>query len=380
MRRLQWLLPALLAALAAWDIGIGGLGQRFVGGRLANSLLMALAIGPLFWRRRHPVAVLAVVVVACAMQPLVLYGPRTQPPAEPFFALLVAVYSAGSTTDRRAAQRGAALVALSMIGFALPLRTQGAGNVIPAELFLAGAWLLGRAMHRGSRTQAALRTRTAQLEVEAEERARAAALEERARIARELHDVIAHSVSVMVLQASVDRRLLAEREPQTQESLASIERLGREALVELRRLLGVMRKGDATPALAPQPTLQSLPALVDQFRSAGLDVNLVTTGDVPALSPGVQLSAFRIVQEALTNAARHTAARHADVALRYHHSELEIEVISDRNSDGPVRLPSAGHGIIGMRERAALHGGELRALPTPHGFTVRATLNYDDPQ
>jgi len=383
----DWVLPLLLCGLGAAEIWDRGFGDQIVGGRAANTLVMALAVVPLFRRRRYPVVVLGLVIGACVIFQLPLYGLTSQPPFTPFLAALIAIYGAASSTEGRDMWISLAMLSVGALLFAASIAGQGP-NQVPGLLFLLIAWGLGRTIGRGRRTESTLRQRAETLEQESEQRAAAAAAEERARIARELHDVIAHSVSVMVLQASVERRMLGDREPQTREGLAGIERVGREALTELRRLLGVMRKEQTAPALSPQPAIHDLPRLAEQFRPAGLAVTISTSGERVPLAPGLELSAYRIVQEALTNAVKHGNAHRANVELNYGAAQLDLDISSDTESDagpeingrdrGPGVLPSGGHGMIGMRERARLHDGELDAGPIIDGrFKVHATLRYD---
>jgi len=230
---------------------------------------------------------------------------------------------------------------------------------------------------------AALAARTVELEHEREEKARLAVVEERARIARELHDVVAHSVSVMVVQAGAERRALAGERPETAEVLETIERTGRTALAEMRRLLGMLRRSDDELALAPQPSLDGLDDLVAQVRDAGLPVDLRIDGERRALPPGVDLSAYRIVQEALTNALKHAGPATARVVVRYGRDAVDVEVADDGgrrsadtggngNGNGQV---DGGHGLVGMRERVARFGGDLHAgRRLAGGFAVRARL------
>jgi len=200
-----------------------------------------------------------------------------------------------------------------------------------------------------------------------------AAADERARIARELHDVVAHSVSVMVVQASGVRRLLKEEQHRERDALLSVEQIGRQALTEMRRMLGVMRTdGDQVPSLTPQPGLQHLERLIAQVEEAGLPVTLRVEGRRPELPPGIDLSAYRIVQEGLTNALKHSRGGHAEVVVRYVDDSVQLEITDDgvgANGDG------AGHGLVGMRERVALYGGTLTAGPRDGGgFVLRAEL------
>jgi signal transduction histidine kinase len=202
--------------------------------------------------------------------------------------------------------------------------------------------------------------------------------EERARIARELHDVVAHSVGAMVAQAQGARHVLDRDPERAREALETIERTGRTALNEMRRSLGVLRRPDTEAPLAPQPGMSGLGVLLEQARKSGLTVELVTEGEPAPLADGADLSAYRIVQEALTNTLKHAGPVHARVAVRYGERALEVE-ITDDGADGraPNGIPSAGggHGLVGMRERVALYGGDLHAGLRPEGgFVVRASL------
>ena len=203
--------------------------------------------------------------------------------------------------------------------------------------------------------------------------AREAVVEERARIARELHDAIAHSVSMMVVQAGAERRTLEEESP-TREVLETVEHIGRAALTEMRRLVGMLRSDGDNP-LAPQPGLRDLQTLVTQVREAGLPVELAIEGDPRELPVGLELSAYRIVQEALTNALKHAGGdAHATVRVAYGPDSLELE-IADDGAGSPVTVGGGGHGLVGMRERVALYGGRFDAGRSPSGgFAVRVLL------
>jgi signal transduction histidine kinase len=240
-------------------------------------------------------------------------------------------------------------------------------NSVPFAIIVAAAMLLIRRVVGD-------RERRAQLaERERDVAAREAVVEERARIARELHDVIAHHVSVMVIQAGAERRLLEGSAGSTPEVLETIERTGRGALTEMRRLLGMLRDESPDP-LAPQPSLDDVPMLVDQLREAGLPVDLRVDGERRPLPAGIELSAYRIVQEALTNALRHAADAHAHVVVRFGADSLELE-ISDEGGAARQPAPGGGHGLVGMRERVALYGGRFESGRNPAGgFTVRALL------
>jgi len=198
-------------------------------------------------------------------------------------------------------------------------------------------------------------------------------LDERARIALELHDAIAHNVSMMVLQAGAERRVLDGSEGTTRETLEAIERTGRSALTEMRRLVGMLRTDRSEP-LAPQPGLRDLPILVGQLREAGLPIDLAVDGSPSGLPVGIELSAYRIVQEALTNVLKHAGDAHATVRVRYGADSLELEVIDDGRGETADAV-RGGHGLVGMRERVALYGGQFTAGRRPGGgFAVRVLL------
>jgi signal transduction histidine kinase len=219
------------------------------------------------------------------------------------------------------------------------------------------------------------RERRAQLaERERDVAAREAVVEERARIARELHDAIAHNVSMMVVQAGAERRVLEGKGGTTQEVLETIERIGRGALTEMRRLVGMLRSDEGEP-LAPQPGLDDLPTLVAQVSDAGLPVELHVDGERRDLPVGIELSAYRIVQEALTNALKHAGEAHASVLIRYGTDSLELQIVDDGTGDTQALVSRGGHGLVGMRERVALYGGRLDAGRRQNGgFSVRVLL------
>jgi signal transduction histidine kinase len=228
------------------------------------------------------------------------------------------------------------------------------------------AWLVGALVR--STGQAAEQRRLAR-----EERALTAVAEERNRIARELHDVIGHSVSVMTVQASAVRRLMRPDQAKERAALETVETTGREALAEMRRMVGVLRAGDAAPDLAPPPSLDHLDRLAEKFRRAGLDVVLETEGDVVALPPGLDLTAYRLLQEALTNTLKHAGARRVVVRVSYGRDALTLFVRDDGR--GPVTAAQPGTGLLGMRERVGVYGGELAAgAADGGGFELRVEL------
>jgi signal transduction histidine kinase len=241
---------------------------------------------------------------------------------------------------------------------------------------MTGIWLVGDTLRRRSVQMVELQQRADDFEREREEESRRAVAEERARIARELHDIIAHSVSVMVVQAAAGRRVLDSQPETARASLEAIETTGRQALAEIRRLLGVLRRDDGPDeALVPQPGLAHVEALVDEMRRAGLPVELRVEGEPGPLPPGVDVSAYRVVQEALTNTLRHAGPARVSVIVRYGPDDVEVEVSDDGHGSSAHPAPAGGQGLVGMRERVALFQGDFEAGPRAGGgFAVRARL------
>jgi signal transduction histidine kinase len=281
--------------------------------------------------------------------------------------LLLAIYNAAvHTSGRRTLLAGGLTVVLFLADLAIdyPDSVQ-AESIVFYVLILAAPWSAGRAVRGWRLSDSRLEQQQAQAE--------ATITEERARIARELHDVIAHSISVMVLQARGGRRVLEAEPDVTDEAFATIEQTGHQALEEMRRLVGMLRMSDETLSLAPQPSLKELDRLVQQVQAAGLPVEVVVEGKVRDLPPSVEVSAYRIVQEALTNVLKHAGPSRARVFLRFRASHLEVEI----GDDGPgISADSGtGYGLIGMRERVSIYGGELRTERRPQGgFTLRVRL------
>jgi signal transduction histidine kinase len=247
------------------------------------------------------------------------------------------------------------------------------GDWVWVTLVFGIAWLVGFAFGGKFKEAEEARQRALHAEREREERARMAVADERARIARELHDVVGHSVSVMTVQASAVRRLLTPEQEREREALLIVEQTGREALAEMRRMVGVLRRPEEAPALAPQPSLEHVEKLVEQAREAGLPVELKVEGEAVQLPAGVDLTAYRLVQEGLTNAIKHARAKRAEVLVRYADGQVEVSVSDDGSGDGGG--DSGGHGLVGMKERVSVYGGELEAGPRPEGgFRLRARL------
>jgi signal transduction histidine kinase len=279
----------------------------------------------------------------------------------------------GNVRSAEQARAGLAIVVggAAIIAYNDPNHTPGELVFIP--LLFAIAWLVGFAL-RGHAVQAeAAEARANQAEREREAVARLAVAEERARIARELHDIVAHAVSVMVLQVGAVRHRLPDELADDRDALRDVEGAGRAALTEMRRLLGAMRRDGDGVELTPQPGLGSLEPLLDEIRHAGLAVDLHIEGERVPLPHAIDLSAYRIVQEGLTNALKHAHASHADVVVRYRPDELQIDVRDDGH--GPSTSDGLGHGLVGIRERVKLYGGEMNAgAANGRGFVLTTRL------
>src|SRR5215207_1008037 len=318
---------------------------------------------PLAFRSLWPLPVLGVTLAAAVAGDLLFDGLQLAGP-------VIALYTVARRRDRRVSSAAAGVTAASRAAES-PLFAIG------ICLVLVAAWAIGDNVRRRHAYLTRVRAREVAIEEEQQERARVAVAEERARIARELHDVISHNVSVMVLQAAAGADVFATHPERSREALGSIETAGREALAELRRLLSVVHAPvDEGPGLAPPPGLSRLPELVERVRATGLDVSLTVSGNGRALPAGVDFSAYRIVQEALTNTLKHAHAATARVDLRFGAHSLEVEIVDDGTTAGEA--PGRGQGLIGMRERAAVFGGELQAGPRSQGgFGVRASIPFD---
>ena len=247
------------------------------------------------------------------------------------------------------------------------------GELVFTPIIFGLSWLVGFTVRERAQAAEAAEARASRAEREREAAARIAVAEERARIARELHDIVAHAVSVMVLQVGAVRHKLPEELAQDSDALRDVERTGRAALNEMRRLLGAMRSSGDDLELTPQPGLANLDPLLDEVQRAGLAVDLRVDGEPVPLPHAIDLSAYRIVQEGLTNALKHAHASHADVVVRYRAGELEIAVIDDGR--GPTATDGLGHGLVGIRERVKLYGGHMHAgAANGRGFVLSARL------
>ena len=375
-----------LTAMATWT-STSLTGTPLIGPPWLLAVLPLLIGGPLLLRRRAPLLMWVMVWVGTSLQALATHQPPKGP--ELVFVLCASSYAlaAYATLRRAVAGLAVAVPGLTILTMAshqsalgmVTLRTLVGGELLGGTWYLAGEilvfWLAG-VFVRGRRQAAALATRNAALQRQAEQ----AVAAERARIALELHDIVAHHLSVVVLQAA-GARASGRASDRT---LEKIENSGRQALTEMRRLLGMLREPDEEPALTPQPGLGELPALAESVRAAGLPVHLVVNGCGAALPPAVDVSAYRIVQEALTNVLKHAGSAHAEVSIGYVDDSVTIEVTDDGpgpEAADPVWAEAApgGRGLTGMRERVALFGGDLQAGPKPDGgFTVRARLPVGD--
>jgi signal transduction histidine kinase len=290
-----------------------------------------------------------------------------------FVAGYAAAFLLGYQRDATNARIGLAIVlgASAVIVYDDP--NHSPGELVFTPMFFAIGWLVGFALHERASQAEAAEARANQAERERETSARIAVAEERARIARELHDIVAHAVSVMVLQVGAVRHRLPDELPQDRDALQDVERTGRAALAEMRRLLGAMRGESDELELTPQPGLGSLEPLLDEIRRAGLPVELHVEGEPVPLPAAIDLSAYRIIQEGLTNALKHADAGHADVVVRYGDDELQIDVRDDGR--GPSSSDGNGHGLVGIHERVKLYGGQMSAgAANGRGFLLTTRL------
>lgn len=342
--------------------------------RLLVALLSLFATSMLAVRRSAPLAGLAAMVAAGTVQVYLVT------PVAFFFGQFVPIvlmtYAVAAYAGRPRRALGGlvlAIVGVLAITMAVPSLRSWDNHLFQSTV-LALVWSVGYVLGARLRRAEALARRAAALE---QERGRAIT-EERARLARELHDIVAHSVSVIAVQAEAGETLLEDEPERAAEAFRSIQAASRQSLVELRRLLGLLREADSPAALAPQPGLAEIEGLVEGVRSAGLRVALTIEGEPASLDPGVDLSAYRVVQEALTNALRHAGSAHARVWIRYLPGALEVEVSDDGHGGSePATAVAEGHGLVGMQERVTLYGGEfLAGRRSEGGFAVRARLPW----
>jgi signal transduction histidine kinase len=372
-------LAAFLAAAGIAGLWVGPAAKHErPAGVLAVLLVLAVTV-PLLWRRRRPVPVLAVSSVALMLLTALRY--RDNPGN---LGVLVAAYSVGAhARSRRQVVQAAAVcmpafLAFLVIGVIIHYEGATFWNVFGNAVVFSTAFILGDNMRRRRQRVADLEHLAERLKREQTLLAERAVSEERARLARELHDVVAHSMSMMVVQAGGARRISSTQPERAAAALAQIEETGRQALVEMRRLLGVLRADDRAAlngdrfVAPPQPSLRALEQLTAM---PGLPVVLTVEGAPPELPSAIDLSGYRIVQEALTNVRKHAGTAQAEVRVRYGADAVEIEVADDGRGAATPR--GSGLGLVGMRERVTMCGGDLRVGPRPGGgWLVHARLPY----
>jgi signal transduction histidine kinase len=348
--------------------------QTFEGPRALNAVLNLLLMAALAWRRRAPLVALSwAVAVYFLSHPLV---PHDLSLLVAFVPLIVLTASAGYSCPRRRAflAAGIAVLGLTVVTLSTPW-LRYADHFAYNLVFLLAPWLAARGLREREDRAAALSAALAGERAAKDAAVREVAAAERVRIARELHDIVAHSVSVMVVQIGAARMQVQSGAPGAEAPLLAAEDVGRQALADLRRLLGVLRADEATGAgpQAPQPGLSALDTLVGQTRATGLHVDVRVDGDPVVLPPGLDLTAYRIVQEALTNTLKHSGADRATVRLGYGTSSLLVDVVDDGTAT-PAD-DATGHGLVGIRERVATFGGTVSTGHLPGGgWRVRAEL------
>ncbi|MFF4618538.1 sensor histidine kinase [Nonomuraea jabiensis] len=342
-----------------------------------GGVLVVLACAPVAARRRWPLAAMCAELVPETLLSVLGYGSGASG-----LAGLVLLYSVASYRGLAMALAGLliSLVTYVLGALAGPVRAASWSEHVVVAVVLVAVWGAGRSLRLRRAYLDELKDRAERLERARAADTRAARAEERSRIARELHDVVAHHVSVMTVQASAARRVLASDPDLACEALSAIEHTGRMAMAEMRSIVGVLRT-DARAELGPQPGVQDLPALVDQMREAGLATRLIVEGEPRPLPAGVDLAAYRLAQEGLTNSLRHAGAgAKAVVTVRHDPHELDVRVQDDGLGAAGVSA-RPGHGLVGIRERVALYGGILNIGPLPGGgFEVRARFPLKDGQ
>jgi signal transduction histidine kinase len=362
-----------LGAFAVCELELA-LSNHIDGPPWVNAVAAAGVTLPVTWRRLYPLAVAPFMIAVLAGQEL-LDGDVLENSVAAFVTVPLVVYSMAAILDRRRAIIGFGLSLALIWSVVIVSMRRGLDEFVLSAILVGGPFLVGRIVNARVALARELRAKAARLEREREEGAKLAVAEERARIAREMHDVVTHNVSVMVVQASAARRMIDHNPDRAREALTSVERTGREALSEMRRMLDVLKREDEGLALAPQPSMDELEALLDRAREAGLEVDLEVEGERRRVQSSVDLSCFRIVQEALSNTLQHAHAAHAHVVLRYGADSVEVGVSDDGRGTRLEAPNGSGHGLVAMRERVAMLGGSLEAgQRADGGFEVRATL------
>ena len=385
MRRLRRIDPRVFDWLLALAFTVSSIVSAYtldglVGPAWLTALVASSSGVAAFIRRAHPIA--AIIVWALGV---VILGLWLTPPEKIgglFFGLLLFTYIVGSRVPARRSLIAPPVVATAVL--AVALSSPGpfvSGDLLFPTFFGVMFWLAGRVVRSRSELTVELHEAALVAHEHREAAAARAVAEERRLIAREMHDVVAHSVSTMVIQAGGARRILARDPARAIEAAELIERTGRDALKEMRHLLGVLHAGEDLAELAPQPTLGGLHALAERSRAAGLPVELQIEGERRELPSGLDLAAYRVVQEALTNALKHGGGP-ADVAVSYGEHELRLEIAdAGRGTRVAQRVEGGGHGLLGMRERVRVFGGELHAAPRPEGgylVVARLPLQNED--
>ena len=337
-------------------------------------ILGLLTCVPVFWRRQRPLPALLVSLTAITILAAADYRTNNLP-----VPVLFLVYGAGAYATRRSAPIGlvAVNVALGIIYLSDPPDLDGTGTLLNMAVF-SGGWLAGQVV-RARAVAAAARLAEAEerAEVHRQQLGRSVA-EERLRLAQELHDVVAHSMSVIAVQAGMGVHVIDRQPDEAKRALEAISDTSRKTLQEMRRMLGVLRGEDGERSHQPAPGLSELPRLVEDVRSAGVPVELTVEGTSEAVPHGIELSVYRIVQEGLTNVIKHAGKARAEVAIRCRPEEVEVEVLDDGRG-AAARSDGGGHGLVGMRERVAIWGGSLSAGPrSGGGYRVVAHLPYGE--
>jgi signal transduction histidine kinase len=364
--RFELAMAVLVTAGIELELALHGLIER------PSQAVAAAFIGlPLAVRFRWPLP--ALVVVCGASLTMTVLGIHSGEPILPLVAVLLALYAVGSRC--RGWQFWAGGLFTGACAAAQVLIREGWSFDITLAIGIPAAGLLvGRALGVLTFETDVLEERASKLERERDARVRQAVADERSRIARELHDVIGHSISVMGVQAGAVRRRLTDDQEQEREVLLAIEGTGRQAVGEMRRLIGLLRT-QMNGFEGPSPSLRQIDTLVDEMRSTGLAIELDVTGDPSALPPGVDLAGYRIIQEALTNVLKHAARASVTVRVGCERGELTIDVVDDGAGTTAAEADHVGHGLVGMRERTGLYGGTLRTGPRAEGgFEVHARI------
>jgi signal transduction histidine kinase len=377
---LMLMLPLTVLALAVRPKHI----PTYVGGmshEISLPIHLSLALGmcvPLIWRRRWPRAIFAVIALTAFVQWVAEIGTSVND-----IAALVAMYTIAAQCAFRWALAAGLVAELGLIMSIYQFAKTGKAseewhNLLPQSIFVWAIWLCGLYISTRRKYTLSLEERAMRLERERDTQVEVAAAAERARIAREMHDVIAHSISVMVIQADGASFTVETDAARAKRAMQAIGTTGRQALMEMRRMLGVLREGDGQAVLAPQPGVDQLSELIGQIRGTGLPVELAVSGAEVPLPGGMELAVYRIVQEALTNVMKHAGpSARARVELHYGDQAIEVRVRDDGR--GATFSDGRGHGLLSMRERVAVYGGHVSAEPVPGGgFEVIARLQVKE--